>query len=108
MEGTCEPVKAFNFYSLDEFDYQQLISKSRYKVGSYINRETTLNYVIKEIPYDEQTLQVLRKIDKLRHHNITPLLGVSLLRSKRNPYESLRLKAEQKESKECLNLLLFM
>jgi hypothetical protein len=49
--GVCEELKPFYFYSLQEFDYQELISRSKYFVGSYINRETKLNYAVKAIPY---------------------------------------------------------
>ena len=48
---------------------------------------------------------MLRKIDKIRHNNITPLLGVSLHRCKGSGIE--RLKGES-SSKENVTMLLFM
>jgi hypothetical protein len=33
--GTCEEIRPFNFYSLEEFEYKQLISRSKYFVGAY-------------------------------------------------------------------------
>ena len=74
-------------------------------MGSYIHRETKLQYVVKEIPYDEQKIQLLRKLDKIGHNNITPLLGVSLHKSRGTVNERLK---ENSSSRDNLTLLLFM
>lgn len=90
----CEALRPFDFYDLVEFEYIQLLSRSKYIVGIYSHKETKINYVIKEVPYSDQLVQILKRIDRIKHNNITPLLGVSFYRSKTGWSEGQRLKNE--------------
>ncbi len=37
-DGVCEPLRPFDFYGLEEFEYIQLLSRSKYMVGIYSHK----------------------------------------------------------------------
>jgi serine/threonine protein kinase len=68
--------------------------------------------IIKEIPYSERSLDVLKRVQKIKCNNLSGLLGLCLYRAEIGWAESQRLKVEdvreKEERKETKSILLFM
>jgi hypothetical protein len=77
---------------LEEFEYKQLISRSKYFVGLYEHIETKMAVIVKEIPYSERSMEVLKHVQKIKSNNLATLLGLCLYRAEVGWTEGQRLK----------------
>ena len=99
--GVCEEVKPFNFYSLEEFEYRQLISRSKHFVGLFLHLETKLPFVVKELPYNPKTVETLTHVHMLKDSAIATIQGACLFRAKIGWQEArLRSSEEGREGRE--------
>jgi hypothetical protein len=77
-----------------------LISRSKYFVGAYEHLETKMAVVVKEIPYSERSLDVLKRVQKIKSNNLATLLGLCLYRAEVGWAEGQRLKVEDCRERE--------
>jgi hypothetical protein len=63
-------------------------------VGLFEQKETKVDFIVKEIPYHERRIEILRKIEKMKGSNFAPLLGLCLYRARIGWLEHSRVKAE--------------
>lgn len=65
-------------------------------MGAYEHIDTKIALIVKEIPYSEKSLDVLRKVNKMKNSSIAPLLGACLYRAEVGWTEAVRAKGEKK------------
>ena len=109
LEGECEELRPFPFYSCDEFEEVQLISHSKYPVVCVVHCETKLQFILKQIPYSDTTLAILRRLHALKSDHLPTIHGACLC-LKRTGWKAdpRRLKRNSRDEKEYRFMMLFM